>query len=157
MAPGLLADKVVHKNNIRCVVDGALESYTFFLQPSVKFPTGTKTEAFAPLAWCVRRTDDAEEANMEIATIGADEILSLNACSKTVAFEPRASGTVLPILTNKFILVAGEEHVLFVQPKEKAKAIVKPLTWKDGIRAAGQGGGKGKKVAKPLVKSVLKV
>ena len=56
---------------------------------------------------------------MEIATIGADEILSLNACSKTVAFEPRASGTVLTILTNKFILVAGEELVLFVKPKRR--------------------------------------
>ena len=84
MTPSFLADKVVHKNGLRCVVDGALESYTFFLQPAVKFPTGTKTEAFAPLAWCVRRTDDAEEANMEIATIGADEILSLNACAKSV-------------------------------------------------------------------------
>jgi hypothetical protein len=157
MTETFVADKVVHNNSLRCVVDGALESYTFFLQPSAKFPAGTKTESVAPLAWCVRRTDVAEEANMEIATIGADEILSLNACSKTVAFEPRASGTVLPILTNKFILEAGEELLLFVKTKEKAKVIVKPLTWKDGIGAAGKAGGKGKKVAKPLAKSVLKV
>jgi hypothetical protein len=111
----------------------------------------------APLAWCVRRTDVAADANMEIATIGADEIMSLNLCSKTVAFEPRASGTVLPILTNKFILVAGEELLLFVKPKEKVKAIVKPLTWQDGIGAAGKGKGKGKKGANALATSVLKV
>jgi hypothetical protein len=140
MTPSFLADKVVHKNGLRCVIGGALESYTFFLQPAVKFPTSTKTDAFAPLAWCLRRTDDAEEANMEIATIGADEILSLNACSKSVAFEPRAESIVLPILTNKFVLVEGDELVLFVATKEKAKVIAKPLTWKDGIGASSKKG-----------------
>ena len=59
---------------------------------------------------------------------------------------------MLPILTNKFILVEGDELVLFVATKEKAKVIAKPLTWKDGVGAAGKAGGKGKSVAKSFLK-----
>ena len=108
------------------------------LVPCVKRPT-QGSPGFLPPFWCVRRTQNALDANCHVVELPMDAVYTLGTGESEIKLNAITMvHNVLrevPVMTNHRKLDKGDELVMFVEPQAK-KAKAKELDWRSGAKGS---------------------